>query len=639
MAPDSGPVPSEGKPSPPLNDPSLVARSVPEPSLSTRPPPPRGGTIDSIFQAFNMKSKAFPLDPSICTTSSSIPSPSPIPSPGSSMPPLIPSIPLPPGGGTYANPTRGQTTQRKQRKVLHVPPPSTTQHIQSWGSLFSAGIPPPKIGSLRYIEPSTDGQNVVAALNPSTYEKNVKRWDQAVVGYVIGKIPVYIPFLQFLKRLWKPKGEIKLLLHGNGFFTVRFDLFEDLNSVLEGGPWTMDHRPFILRRWTPNVRMEQGRLSSIPVWIRLPNLPLHLWEEECLSRIGSVIGVPLYADSATLKCSRASYARICVEVQASTALPDSVLVDIAPGHRELFKVDYDWKPIACNHCQTFGHDDACCILKPTANESGLAVKEDKTIPKAVQAKGKEKIGDQWQWKEVQRNPTKQGNKLLADAIKACPSPSSSINRGISSPNQFTALQETTGTLALNPESEEIEAHHEKDALNHSAHDLSSGHAVNPTLTSTSCSLSIKGPILDLVEHVSQGDITRQATGEIFSNPKGTDTVQTEERIVIDLSPLEEDGKEQHLTTSVSANGAKTPEADRTNDTKPVEKEVPNSVAPIVQQGFRTGKQCSNSFSTKPKKKGKKPTIITGNQEVITPLEDSNVQRISTRSHTPMGGGG
>ncbi|KAK1311767.1 hypothetical protein QJS10_CPA07g00808 [Acorus calamus] len=256
------------------------------------------------------------------------------------------------------------------------------------------------------------------------------------------------------------------------------------------------------------------------------------------------------------------------------------------------------------------------------NESGLAVKEDKTIPKAVQAKGKEKIGDQWQWKEVQRNPTKQGNKLLADAIKACPSPSSSINRGISSPNQFTALQETTGTVALNPESEEIEAHHEKDALNHSAHDLSSGHAVNPTLTSTSCSLSIKGPILDLVEHVSQGDITRQATGEIFSNPKGTDTVQTEERIVIDLSPLEEDGKEQHLTTSVSANGAKTPEADRTNDTKPVEKEVPNSVAPIVQQGFRTGKQCSNSFSTKPKKKGKKPTIITGNQEVITPLEDN-----------------
>ncbi|KAK1308948.1 hypothetical protein QJS10_CPA09g01061 [Acorus calamus] len=77
--------------------------------------------------------------------------------------------------------------------------------------------------------------------------------------------------------------------------------------------------------------MEQERLSSIPIWIRLPNLPLHLLEEDCLSQIGSLIGVPLYADSATLRCSRASYAQISVEVQASTPLPDSILVKTALG--------------------------------------------------------------------------------------------------------------------------------------------------------------------------------------------------------------------------------------------------------------------------------------------------------------------
>ncbi|KAK1324492.1 hypothetical protein QJS10_CPA01g01912 [Acorus calamus] len=103
-------------------------------------------------------------------------------------------------------------------------------------------------------------------------------------------------------------------------------------TVLEGGPWTMDHRPFILRNGLP----------------RLPNLPLHLWEEDSLSRIGSLLGVPLYADSATLRCSRASYARICVEVQASTPLPDSIVVEMAPGIRESLKIDYDWKPHPAN---------------------------------------------------------------------------------------------------------------------------------------------------------------------------------------------------------------------------------------------------------------------------------------------------
>ncbi|KAK1277773.1 hypothetical protein QJS04_geneDACA022161 [Acorus gramineus] len=236
---------------------------------------------------------------------------------------------------------------------------------------------------------------MVATLNPSAYAKNTLIWEQAVVGYIIGKTPVYTPFLQFLKIKWNPEGEMKLLLHGNGFFTVKFSLAEDMNSVLEGGPWSMDHRPFIIRKWSPEVRMEQERLSSIPLWVRLPNLPLHLWEEDSLSRIGSTIGVPLYANSATLRCTRASYARICVEVQASKILPGSVLVEVSPGHRETFKIDYDWKSIACHFCQTFGHDEACCIMKPPLEKVSI---ESRSNVKAssTQIKGKEKQNLQWQ---------------------------------------------------------------------------------------------------------------------------------------------------------------------------------------------------------------------------------------------------
>ncbi|KAK1279941.1 hypothetical protein QJS04_geneDACA024090 [Acorus gramineus] len=271
-----------------------------------------------------------------------------------------------------------------------------------------------------------EGSTQVASLQPEAYAKNIRQWDNAVLGYIIGKIPVYTPFLQFLKKLWKPRGEIQLLLHGNGFFTVKFDQAEDATSVLEGGPWTMDHRPFILRKWSPEVRMEQERLSSMPIWVRLPNLPLHLWEVDCLSRIGSIIGFPLYADSATLRCSRASYAQICVEVQASKTLPDSILVDVLPGVHKTFKIDYDWKPIACKYCQTFGHDEACCIMKPSTAKSH-SEKVDNIPPKASLTKGKEKVT--MQWKEIQNSANTPKGKLLADAMK-----------GINSPNQFAALQ-------------------------------------------------------------------------------------------------------------------------------------------------------------------------------------------------------
>ncbi|KAK1310311.1 Potassium channel KOR2 [Acorus calamus] len=217
-----------------------------------------------------------------------------------------------------------------------------------------------------------------------------------------------------------------------------FDQAEDVSAVLEGGPWTMDYRPFLLRKWSPEVRMEQERLSSIPIWIRLPNLPLHLWEEDCLSRIGSLFGVPLYADSATMRCSRASYARICVEVQATKAFPDSILVDIAPGVRESFKVEYDWKPTACKFCQTFGHDDACCIMKPVSFKSSVA-KGGKATSIVTQAKEKEKVV--YQWQEVQRTSNKNKGKLLSDAIEMDTSQSKSGSKeSLAQSNQFNLLQ-------------------------------------------------------------------------------------------------------------------------------------------------------------------------------------------------------
>ncbi|KAK1283222.1 hypothetical protein QJS10_CPB21g01804 [Acorus calamus] len=247
-------------------------------------------------------------------------------------------------------------------------------------SAFQAGsrrprVPSPPLGgtiesilmlsecSLSFVPPRVDETESVAVLNPSSYAPFIQLWDNAVIGYIIGKTPVYIPFVQFLRKLWKPKGDFSLLLHGNGFFTVKFNLAEDCNSILEGGPWTMEHRPFILKKWSPDVRMEQERLSSIPIWARIPNLPLHLWNSDCLSRIGNLIGTPLFMDSSTLRCSRTTFARLCIEVEAAKSLPDSIFVEISPGLKEQFRVEYDWKPRACQFWKTFGHDENRCCKK------------------------------------------------------------------------------------------------------------------------------------------------------------------------------------------------------------------------------------------------------------------------------------
>ncbi|KAK1308426.1 hypothetical protein QJS10_CPA09g01240 [Acorus calamus] len=145
-----------------------------------------------------------------------------------------------------------------------------------------------------------------------------------------------------------------------------------------------------------------------------------------------------------MRCSRASNARICVEIQAAHALPDSVLVDVSPGVRESFKVDYDWKHLACKFCQTFGHDEACCIMKPVIAKQvvGKVVQGNKVSNTTPSLKGKEKIAQQWQ--EVQKSSNTSKGKLLSDAMK--PSPSTFKKGKMAEPtssNQFAALQDSS----------------------------------------------------------------------------------------------------------------------------------------------------------------------------------------------------
>lgn len=122
---------------------------------------------------------------------------------------------------------------------------------------------------------------------------------------------------------------------------VRFESPADKDRLLCEGPYTIASRPIIVKEWVADFCFEKEVLKKIPLWIRLPNLPLTCWSGDSLSRIASVIGKPLCADECTSQQKKISYARLLVEIDITKPLIYKVQIEGENGLRIDQKVYYE----------------------------------------------------------------------------------------------------------------------------------------------------------------------------------------------------------------------------------------------------------------------------------------------------------
>ena len=64
--------------------------------------------------------------------------------------------------------------------------------------------------------------------------------------------------------------------------------------------------------------------SRVPVWVRLPQLPMEFWREDILHSISLLLGKPVGLATQTQDQKVISYAQICVEVDLNNPLPNSM---------------------------------------------------------------------------------------------------------------------------------------------------------------------------------------------------------------------------------------------------------------------------------------------------------------------------
>ena len=132
-----------------------------------------------------------------------------------------------------------------------------------------------------------------------------------------------------------------------------------------------------------NFVPEREIFSLVLVWVRLYYLPLDYWQTELLVAIGNKLARYIKAYEATRRGKYTSFARICVEMDLSGALPDEVILEVF-DEEWVQTVDYEHILFRCSKCHEHGHLFRDCLLSKVVNKSKTnTIKEKNNFQKVV----------------------------------------------------------------------------------------------------------------------------------------------------------------------------------------------------------------------------------------------------------------
>ncbi|GAV92640.1 DUF4283 domain-containing protein, partial [Cephalotus follicularis] len=217
---------------------------------------------------------------------------------------------------------------------------------------------------LTYIAPITVDGESMAVMPEEVLEEGAKEWENALVGYFMGKKIPFRSLQTVLNKKWSEAGKFSIHTAENGIFVFKCESLEVRNWILDNGPWDVWGVHMALRLWERDMPPICSGFTKIPVWVKLLNIPMEYWTPLGLSHLASVLGTPLHMDPATEAKQMISFARLCVEMCADRAFPEVIKVKRSSGAVVEVRVEYSWKPPVCERCKVFDHSTRACPIRP-----------------------------------------------------------------------------------------------------------------------------------------------------------------------------------------------------------------------------------------------------------------------------------
>ncbi|KAH0884166.1 hypothetical protein HID58_060262 [Brassica napus] len=196
----------------------------------------------------------------------------------------------------------------------------------------------------------------------------IKEFGLSLIGKILNHRKQSVEkLLQTMPAQWGLADKITANDLGNGKFLLNFTTEEDLNFVLQQGPFHYNFCMFVLVRWEPIVHDDYPWI--IPFWVHLIGFPLHLWTDTNLRNIGGRIG---HIDTLEL-----TEGRMLIEVDSRWPLKFSRKVEYE-GDEVTIEIKYDKLFKHCSICGMMSHEKGYCPsldirtrIQPSLERSGV----------------------------------------------------------------------------------------------------------------------------------------------------------------------------------------------------------------------------------------------------------------------------
>nr|DAD49187.1 TPA_asm: hypothetical protein HUJ06_019124 [Nelumbo nucifera] len=216
----------------------------------------------------------------------------------------------------------------------------------------------------------------------SVYELNIEPETLDVVartlrGRIFPRIQVNEDNIKtFVWNAWNPTTGVEVDHDDSGGWVFIFDKEEDMQRVLNGGPWFIHLSWMLIAKWREGLVWEKIKLWHQNLWVQLINAPRsHIFEKNCkllVSPVGRVLDSPYSVSPG--KPSRGRAIRMRVELDLRKPLfCDFFLKNTEKPTWTRFA--YDGLTKLCFYCGLVGHQWKKCKQLPPGVPHEEVIKE------------------------------------------------------------------------------------------------------------------------------------------------------------------------------------------------------------------------------------------------------------------------